>query len=165
MSWPDLVVKYVVFHIPGHQLPTTVTRIGYYWAYFRLHTLIDTALRYHHIGKIPQSEADQAPCSEKMPQRRDNAGAVCDSGMACLNRQFWSYRRLLHQKMGQNFPRVLLVPSEVVQLRRTMSGDVANFRPIRGREIISHKLTNSQTQNQHTVRPCSTSSACKNINI
>ena len=32
------------------------------------------------------------------------------------------------------------------------------FRPIRGREIIS----DTQTENQHTVRPCSTSSACKN---
>ena len=31
-----------------------------------------------------------------MPQRRDNAGAVCDSGMGMmfLNRQFLSYRRL-----------------------------------------------------------------------
>ena len=39
---------------------------------------------------------------KKMPQRRDNAGAVCDSGigMLFLNRQFLSYRRLLHQKMG-----------------------------------------------------------------
>ena len=38
----------------------------------------------------------------KMPQRRDNAGAVCDSGMDMmfLNGQFLSYRRLLHQKMG-----------------------------------------------------------------
>ena len=38
----------------------------------------------------------------KMPQRRDIAGAVCDSGigMLFLNRQFLSYRRLLHQKMG-----------------------------------------------------------------
>ena len=38
----------------------------------------------------------------KMPQRRDNAGAVCDSGMGMLflNPQFLSYRRLLHQKMG-----------------------------------------------------------------
>ena len=77
---------------------------------------------------------------KKMPQRRDNAGAVCHSGMGMLflNRQFLPYRRLLHQKMGQNFASILLVPSEVVQLRRTTSGDVANFRPIRGREIISH---------------------------
>ena len=38
----------------------------------------------------------------KIPQRRDNAGAVCDSdmGMLFLNRQFLLYRRLLHQKMG-----------------------------------------------------------------
>ena len=38
----------------------------------------------------------------KMPQMRDNAGAVCDSGMGMLflNRQFLSYRGLLHQKMG-----------------------------------------------------------------
>ena len=31
------------------------------------------------------------------------------------------------------------------------------FRPIRGREIIS----DTQTENQHTVRPCSLNSACK----
>ena len=38
---------------------------------------------------------------EKMPQRRDNAGAVYDSGMGMLflNQQFLSYRRLLYQKM------------------------------------------------------------------
>ena len=38
----------------------------------------------------------------KMPQGRDNAGAVCDSdmGMLFLNRHFLSYRRLLQQKMG-----------------------------------------------------------------
>ena len=40
-----------------------------------------------------------------MPQRRDNAGAVCDSGMGMLflNGQFLSYRRLLHQKIGVEF--------------------------------------------------------------
>ena len=39
---------------------------------------------------------------KKMPQRRDNAGAVCDSGigMLFLNCQFLTYRRLLRQKMG-----------------------------------------------------------------
>ena len=62
--------------------------------------------------------------------------------------------------MGQNGARVLLVPSGVVQLRRTTSGNVANFRQIRGREIISH----TQTENRHTGRCCSASSACKNIN-
>ena len=88
----------------------------------------------------------------KMPQRRDNAGAVCDSdmGMLFLNRQFLSYRRLLYQKMGQNFARALLVPSEEVQLRRTTSGDVANFRPIRGREIISNSQTHTQTDTEST---------------
>ena len=39
---------------------------------------------------------------QKMPQRRDNAGAVCDSGMGMLflNRQFLSHRGPQHQKMG-----------------------------------------------------------------
>ena len=39
---------------------------------------------------------------KSFPQRRDNAGAVCDSsmGMLFLNRQILSYRRLLYQKMG-----------------------------------------------------------------
>ena len=38
----------------------------------------------------------------KMPQGRDNAGAVCDSdmGMLFLNHQVLWYRRLLHQKLG-----------------------------------------------------------------
>ena len=40
--------------------------------------------------------------------------------------------------MGQNFARVLMVQSEVVQLRRTTPSDVAKFRPIRGRKIISN---------------------------
>ena len=64
-------------------------------------------------------------------------------------------------EMGQNFARVLVVPSEVVQIRCTTSGDVPNFRPIRGQEIISHKLTDKLTENQHAVRPCSTSNAYK----
>ena len=40
-----------------------------------------------------------------------------------------------------------------------MSYDVANFGPIRGQEIISHTHT---TENQHSGRCCSVSSACKN---
>ena len=42
---------------------------------------------------------------------------------------------------------------------------VVNFGTIRGRKIISHKLTEWLTQNQQTVRPCSCSmsSACNNI--
>ena len=130
------------------------------------------------------------------------------------NCQYLSYRRLLHQKMGQNFARVLMVPSEVVQLRRTTSGDVARcpkrtvlqcggctvqlccvtpgdvikqtgsceilrwvtfdqsekivytirdpqLRPIRGLQIVSDRYIHTQIENQHTVRPCSTSSVCK----
>ena len=46
-----------------------------------------------------------------------------------------------------------------------MPGDVPKFWPIRDREIISHSQTDTLTQNQHTVRPCSTSSTCKNGNI
>merc|ERR1712208_32118 len=41
------------------------------------------------------------------------------------------------------------------------SRDVPDFRPIRRREIISHRHTHRHTENRHTGRCCSTSSACK----
>ena len=39
---------------------------------------------------------------------------------------------------------------------------MSGFWPIWGLEIISDTHTHKQTENQHTARPCSTSSACKN---
>ena len=49
-----------------------------------------------------------------------------------------------------------------VSRRRATSREVSEFRPIRGQEIISHRHTHTQTENRHTGRPCSTSSAFKN---
>ena len=53
--------------------------------------------------------------------------------------------------------------------RLATSREVSEFRPIRGLEIILdtqihtqiHRYTDTQTENRHTVRPCSTSSTCK----
>ena len=57
--------------------------------------------------------------------------------------------------------------SSYVVRRLATSRDVPDFRPIRGREIILHtqihRYTDTYTENRHTVRPCSPSSACKNV--
>ena len=48
-------------------------------------------------------------------------------------------------------------PRDGHHMHRTTPGDVADFQPISGLEIIS------DTQNQRTLRSCSSSSACKKI--
>ena len=55
----------------------------------------------HIIPILIQCNGIGSVLVQKMPQRRDNAGAVCDSGMGMLflNQQLLSYRRLLYQKM------------------------------------------------------------------
>ena len=64
-----------------------------------------------------------------------------------------------------------MVPSDVVWRRRTTSRDVTqglqlstNQRP-RNYLRQTGRQTDRTTQNQHTVRPCSTSSACKNMSF
>ena len=78
-----------------------------------------------------------------MPQRRDNAGAVCDSDMGTLflNLQFLSYRRLVHQKNGVEFCQGYF---GTIRNSLATSDDIANFRPIRDREIILHTQTHRQ---------------------
>ena len=98
-----------------------------------------------------------------MPQRRDNAGAVCDSGMACCFKIINFCRtEATAPKNGVEFRqgsigaiRSSLAASYDVWQRRQFS---TNQRP---RNYL--RYTDRQTENQHTVRPCSTSSACKKL--
>ena len=48
-------------------------------------------------------------------------------GLESFKKFFLSNRKLLHQKMGQNFVRDPLVPSDAVYLHRRTTGDVSNF--------------------------------------
>ena len=104
-----------------------------------------------------------------MLQRRDNAGAVCDSdmGMLVLNCQFFVLQKATAPKNGVEFCQgsignIRSSQANVIQ-RLARSRDATKFQPIRGQEIISDTHTHTQTENQHTVRSCSTSSACQKI--
>ena len=99
-----------------------------------------------------------------MPQRRDSAGAACNSGMGI----FWmNLSVILKSKCGTAklclplfflfsrcsryvaFIKVINLNVLLVYLCCTMPGDVADFRPIRGLEIILHTHTHTHT---HTHR-------------